>query len=521
MSKIIINEMSYHYTNYYNPIFHNVNIILDTNWRLGLIGRNGRGKTTFLKLLLGELKPDKGNIIKKVDMLYFPFINKVSYCKTIDVIKENIGFLKSMEDKMESILAEDMESRLEEYQTVFENYLQSGGFEMESRIKRELNLMHLSEKLLERDFDSLSGGEKTKMLIISLFLRKNGYILLDEPTNHLDVEGKRTLSDYLKHKTGFLIVSHDRQFLDMVTDHIMAINKADITLEKGNYSSWKSNKDKTEVFELRTKTRLEREITSLENRSVQNRNWAAIAEKEKNPYASNNRGNGSRAAKFMRQAKASELAIRKNIEYKKELLKNYEITQDLNLEQQSSEIITLISIKNLSFKYTKEYVLKNISLKINKGDRIWVRGKNGSGKSTLLKILGQCIDAENITFQEHLIITQILQEPGWTTGYINDYFMDCFRLQKFKTLCEYLDIDEETLKRPIETFSSGEVKKIETARALALDNQLILMDEPLNYMDIYFREQLEKAIITYQPTIVFVEHDERFGYNVANKIIDL
>ncbi|WP_246240316.1 ATP-binding cassette domain-containing protein [Anaerocolumna sedimenticola] len=345
MSKIIINEMSYHYTNYYNPIFNNVNLVLDTGWRLGLIGRNGRGKTTFLKLLLGELKPDKGIIMNKLDMVYFPFINMTTYRKTIDVIKENIGFLKSMEDKMETILADNMESRLEEYQSILENYLQIDGFEMESRIKRELNMMHLSEELLERDFDSLSGGEKTKMLIISLFLRKKTYILLDEPTNHLDMDGKRTLSEYLKHKTGFLIVSHDRQFLDIVTDHIMAINKADIALEKGNYSTWKDNRDKTEIFELRTKVRLEKEITSLEKRSVQNRNWAAAAEKEKNPYATHNRGNGSRAAKFMRQAKASELAIEKNIQNKKELLKNYEVVQDLILEQQNSEIITLVSVK--------------------------------------------------------------------------------------------------------------------------------------------------------------------------------
>ena len=513
--------MSYHYTNYYNPIFNNVNLVLDTGWRLGLIGRNGRGKTTFLKLLLGELKPDKGIIMNKLDMVYFPFINMTTYRKTVDVIKENIGFLKSMEDKMETILADNMESRLEEYQSILENYLQIDGFEMESRIKREVNMMHLSEELLERDFDSLSGGEKTKMLIISLFLRKKTYILLDEPTNHLDMDGKRTLSEYLKHKTGFLIVSHDRQFLDIVTDHIMAINKADITLEKGNYSTWKDNRDKTEVFELRTKVRLEKEITSLEKRSVQNRNWAAAAEKEKNPYANHNRGNGSRAAKFMRQAKASESAMEKNIQNKRELLKNYEVVQDLILEQQNTEIITLVSVKNLNFRYSKEYILQNLSLKVNIGDRIWVRGLNGSGKSTLLKILGKYITAENITFHENLSITEIFQEPVWTSGFAKDFFMDGPGLEKFKNLCECLDIDAETLKRPIETFSSGEVKKIETARALALDNQLILMDEPLNYMDVYFREQLEKAILTYQPTIVFVEHDERFGYNVATKIIDL
>lgn len=531
MSKITINEMNYHYTNYYNPIFDCVNLVLDTDWRLGLIGRNGRGKTTFLKLLEGGLTPDKGYIRKTVQTEYFPYTNTFACLKTIDVIKENIGRLKSMEDNMEAILAENDESRFGLYQDILEEYIQADGFEMEGRIKKELNLMKLPEELLERDYELLSGGEKTRMLIISLFLRKNAFILLDEPTNHLDSEGKSTLSGYLKQKSGFILVSHDRQFLDTVTDHILAINKADITLTKGNYSDWKENKNKNEIYEFRTKTRLEKEITNLEKRAVTNRNWAALAEKEKNPFATHNRGNGSRAAKFMRQAKASELALQNHIEEKKQLLKNFEVTKDLALVQECSENLTLVSIENLNFGYNSRCFIQNFTLKINTGDRIWIRGRNGSGKSTLLKIIGKHLPSGNISFCENLTIAESFQEPVLTDGFPGDLIAssevgdktagDKFDPDKWLELCSCLDVDVELLQRPFETFSSGELKKVDIARALAMENQLLLLDEPLNYTDVYFREQLEKAILNYKPTVVFVEHDERFGYSIANRIIEL
>jgi lincosamide and streptogramin A transport system ATP-binding/permease protein len=359
------------------------------------------------------------------------------------------------------------------------------------------------------------------MLIISLFLRKNTFILLDEPTNHLDLAGKKTLSGYLKQKTGFILVSHDRQFLDEVTDHILAINKADITLTKGNYSDWKNNKDKSEVFEFRTKARLEKEIINLEKRAVNNRNWAAIAEKEKNPYATNNRGNSSRAARFMRQAKASELAVQNNIKVKKQLLKNYEVAKELVVNQDCYGSFKLVTIDNLNFGYDGVDLFKDFSLQINSGDRIWIRGRNGSGKSTLLKLIGKHLPSEQISYSENLTISESYQEPVLRTELIQADNNDKFSLDRWRDLCTCLDVEADTFNRPFETFSSGELKKADIARALAMENQLMLLDEPLNYTDVYFREQLEKALLIYTPTIVFVEHDERFGYRIANRIIEL
>jgi lincosamide and streptogramin A transport system ATP-binding/permease protein len=211
--KVAINNMSFHYSDYYNLIFENVNMVLDTDWRLGLIGRNGRGKSTFFNLLMGKLVPVSGKISMDVNTEYFPYKVNEKFYKTIDVVKENIGGLKTIEDIMEDIIATNDESRYKLYSVIQEKYAELEGYEMEARILKEMADMNLEEKLAYRDFNTLSGGEKTRMMIIVLFLRKSSFVLLDEPTNHLDITGKELLADYLKKKKGFIVASQIEIFL--------------------------------------------------------------------------------------------------------------------------------------------------------------------------------------------------------------------------------------------------------------------------------------------------------------------
>jgi lincosamide and streptogramin A transport system ATP-binding/permease protein len=344
---------------------------------------------------------------------------------------------------------------------------------------------------------------------------------MDEPTNHLDLEGKQVLADYLRSKKGFLVVSHDRKFIDDVSDHIISINKADIAIEKGNYTSWRMNKDRVEEYELRTKDKLEKDAEHLEKISVRTRNWASIAEKQKSPFATNNRGNSTRAARFMRQAKAAEQTIQENIAEKKNLLKNYEVASNIILKQQVIKENLLVAAYGLSYGYTKDLLFEKLSFQIHKGERVWIRGRNGAGKSTLLKIIGRMISDSRILFADHIKIETAFQEPLWTTGMLTELISDTEMKRRFIDICHLLDISHDTMQRPLETLSSGEQKKIDIARALASPSHLLLLDEPLNFCDICFREQLEKAILAYQPTIVFVEHDEWFGQNIATKEIIL
>lgn len=511
MSQIILKNISYSYKNYYEPIFENVNFNIDTEWKLGLIGRNGRGKTTLLKLINGDFTPDKGKIIKNVITEIFPYENCSSYTNTLDVIKENIGGLRSKEEHLDE-------------PEVIQQYLDADGFQIESRIKKELHLMQLPETLLNQDFDSLSGGEKTKIILIVLFLRQNSFILLDEPTNHLDIEGKQTVSKYLKKKKGFIVVSHDREFLDKVINHVISINKSDITIEMGNYSSWKNNKDLKEQYEFRTRGKLEREIKQLEKRADGVRGWAGFAEKQKYEFKTNSRANGAKS--YMRQAKNSEIHILNNIDEKKSLLLNFEKEKTLEISQDTYDEEWLLNAKNLSFGYSDRKIISEFNIIIYPGDIVWIRGKNGAGKSTLLHLLSQEIPNDFVEYTENLVITKSYQEPLWNSGFVRDLFMeqtdiDADIFNNFVKICKDFDLPDNFLERPLETYSSGEKKKIDIAKALAVKNQIIFLDEPLNYMDVYFREQLEKAILQYRPTMIFVDHDEFFGKNISNVVVEL
>ncbi|MEG2198213.1 MAG: ATP-binding cassette domain-containing protein [Cellulosilyticaceae bacterium] len=525
MAKIIINKMSYYYEDFYNPVYENINLVIEAEWKLGLIGRNGRGKTTLLKLLNGELEPTSGNINLPMEVEYFPYNNACGYTLTRDIIKENVGKLKSIEDAMEEIISENDEARFDEYSLLQEQYLDLDGYEIESKILKEMEEMGLDKSLLDRAFDTLSGGEKTRIMLLTLFLRKKAFVLLDEPTNHLDDEGKEAVMTYLQKKKGFIIVSHDRAFLDKVIDHVISINKKDITIEKGNYASWKHNKDKKEEFELRTRERLEEEIEQLERSAKCSRTWADIGNTQKYQHASNGRANGVET--YMKQAKRSELRMEDTIDKKKQLLQNYEEVKPLVMKQRNDvEERCLIRIKELSFKYednTKQ-IIKGFNFEVHAGERIWVKGKNGAGKSTLLNLLNGGIQSDAIEYAEGLQIAMVAQEPVWQTGYIKEGFQDTVGnpvYQRFLELCDYFELPENFLERPLETYSSGELKKVNIARVLAEDNHIIIFDEPLNYMDIYFSEQLEKAILKYQPTMIFVEHDSYFGKAIATKTIQL
>ena len=178
------------------------------------------------------------------------------------------------------------------------------------------------------------------------------------------------------------------------------------------------------------------------------------------------------------------------------------------------------------FSYDNRELFFGLSFIVKTGERIWVQGENGTGKSTLLKIISGEIKTRGIQRAEDLQITESLQEPLWKEGYLKAHLAeetgeDEMRVALFTDLCRLFELPESLFERPLETFSRGELKKIEVARALSLGNHLILFDEPLNYMDIYFREQLEKAILAIEPTLVFVEHDEWFGEKVSTKVITL
>lgn len=361
MSTIQIKNLTFGYDGSLKNVFENVSLNIDTNWKLGLIGRNGKGKTTFLKLLLDKYKYS-GQILKTVDVDYFPFEVENKEQMAIEIVNKIAPN------------AEDWE------------------------VIKELNLLNTDCEILYRNYNLLSGGEQVKILLVSLFLKENNFLLIDEPTNHLDIETRNNLAKYLSKKKGFILVSHDRVFLDKVVDHIISINNESISIEKGNFTSWQENKDKRDNFEITQNKKLKQDIARLEIASKNTSNWSDKVEKTKNETT--NSGSkvdkgyiGHQAAKMMKRSKAIENRIEKHIEEKRQLLKEIDRNDSLTIKPLQNKKNPLVVLNNLQIKYNQKQICKKVSFEINNGDRICLVGKNGAGKSSILKlILGEKIE---------------------------------------------------------------------------------------------------------------------------------
>ncbi|WP_304508766.1 ribosomal protection-like ABC-F family protein [Anaerotignum sp.] len=488
MSQINISNLTFSYDGSYDPVFENVSFQIDTDWKLGFTGRNGRGKTTFLNLLLGKYEY-RGTISKSIDMAYFPYpvVNMTQF--TIDVV-ENI----------------------------YPNYLLW-------ELLRELNYLNISDKVLYRPFNTLSSGEQTKILLAVLFLKENTFLLIDEPTNHLDVEGRQIVSKYLSHKKGFILVSHDRDFLDVCIDHILSINKNNIEIQKGNFSSWYQNKQLQDSYEIAQNENLKIEITRLNKAAKEKRLWADKTEASKFGDGPCDRGYiGHKAAKSMKRAKSIQKRMKNNINEKQKLLKNIETAENLKIEQLEHHNNKLISFDNVSAYYEENTVFEHISFSINAGDIISVCGKNGSGKSTILKLICR----ENIShtgaiyIAPELKISYISQDTSMLRGNLSEYAKQCSIDESlFKSILRKLDFSHIQFEKDISVFSAGQKKKVLIAKSLCEKAHIHIWDEPLNFVDVLSRIQLERLILEFKPTLLYVEHDKTFCENISTKKIFL
>lgn len=486
MSQINISQLTFSYDGSAENVFDNVNLQLDTDWKLGLIGRNGRGKTTLLKLLTGELV-GSGTIISHADFEYFPY--KVSSNKLflIDVIREIAPG------------AEDWE------------------------IYREMSLMKIDPNSDYQQFFTLSSGEQTKAMLVGLFLRQNSFLLIDEPTNHLDIEGRHQLGEYLSKKKGFILVSHDRKFLDMCTDHILSINRANISLQKGNYSDWQINKDMQDSFELAQNEKLKKDISRLSEAAERTSAWSDNVEKSKYGGSVFDKGFvGHKSAKMMKRSKAIEARQQSAIAEKSKLMRNVEQSAPLKLSPLKFHSERLVQLENVSIKYGDKPVCENVSFKISRGERIALTGKNGCGKSSILKL----ICGEKINYSGQLIkngqlkISFVPQTTDHLRGTLKEYAYNLhIDLSLFLSILRKLDFPRELFEHSIENFSAGQKKKVLIAGSLCEQAHLYVWDEPLNFVDIISRSQIEQLILDSEAAMIFVEHDELFREKIADQIV--
>lgn len=490
MSIISVNNLTYYYDGCDEAVYENASFTLDTTWKTGLIGRNGRGKTTLLKLLTGELE-NGGAVSTKAEFLYFPF---------------------DVEDKdmTGSELIAVICPGVEEWEVI-----------------RELSYMGTDCEILYRPFNTLSGGEQTRLLCL-LFLRDNAFLLIDEPTNCLDLDAREVIGDYLKAKSGFILVSHDRDLLDKCTDHILSLSRSDTEIINGNYSVWKENFDRKEANELMRDKKLKSEIGHLKAAAERSKKWADTAESRKigiDPTKTEKSPDrraveGAKAKALMKRMKAVENRRQSAINEKSELLKNREYIDVLKIPSIRAKSATVLSVQNLVPYYCGNALCEPVSFTLSYGERLCLSGKNGCGKSTILKIItGADIEySGSIAKAPGLKISVLPQDTNGLSGTLDEF---SGRLgvdpELVRAILAKLGFSRKELIGRTENLSAGQKKKVLIAGSLATPASLYIWDEPLNFVDIISRIQLERLLGANTPTMLLAEHDRYFCENTGTE----
>ena len=499
MSQICVSDLTFYYDNSYENVFENVSFEIDTDWKLGFVGRNGRGKTTFLNLLMGKYEY-RGSIRSQVLFDYFPY-----HVEEEDKRKDTIDIVEQMDGEYEFW-----------------------------KVCRELTLLGVNADFLYRPFETLSNGEQTKVMLAVLFAKEHHFLLIDEPTNHLDMEGRAMVQEYLNKKKGFILVSHDRWFLDGCIDHVLALNKRDITVSQGNFSQWWENKQRADAYEAAENEKLRSEVKKLSKAARQASEWSGQVEKSKfaGPKANpqENRGFvdrgaiGHKAAKMMKRAKNLEGRRNKALDEKAGLLKNVEQAEDLQIHPLRHHKDVLVRMKEFSLYYGERRIIKDLDMEIRNGECVVLKGRNGSGKSSIIKkLLGEEIRCTGtLEPASGIKISYVPQDTSFLKGKLDD-FIEASGIEGalFKALLRKLDFERGQFEKPMEDYSGGQKKKVLLAKSLCEEAHLYIWDEPLNYIDIFSRMQLEDLLARFDPTILMVEHDRFFVGHLADVVIEV
>ena len=516
MSQINVSNLTFGYEGSFENVFEDVSFSVDTNWKLGFIGRNGKGKTTFLKLLLGKYEYE-GSISSSVIFDYFPYV------------VQGKELLKTAAELMEA-----WKPQVEYW-----------------RVLCELSQLSIDPELLHRPFSTLSFGERTKVMLAVLFSGENDFLLIDEPTNHLDIEAREIIKKYLAGKKGFILVSHDRDLLDACIDHVLILNRASIEVQAGNFSSWWENKVKADNFARMENEKHIKEIGKLKMSADRTSRWADKSENSKigfDPIKENDRSIstrsyiGAKTKKMQSRVKSFENRIEREITEKEGLLQDIEENIDLKIMPLEHYKDRLIECKNLSLKYSdgQEVVVKDLTFEVLQGERVFLNGTNGSGKSSLIKAIlyrtggnserymtqkeqyGRLEIGGILNTAPNITVSYINQDTSYLKGSLMDYSKNHgLDYSLFLSILRQLDMNRVQFEKNMEDFSEGQKKKVLIAASLLTRAHLYIWDEPLNYIDVFSRIQIEKLIETYKPTMLIVEHDVKFREKLATKEIML
>ncbi|WP_245995027.1 ATP-binding cassette domain-containing protein [Companilactobacillus furfuricola] len=431
MGTIQISNLSFKYDQMADWLFDSVDLSIDASWKLGLIGRNGRGKSTLLHLLMGDLAYS-GSIVSDLSFAYYP-------------------------------------------QPVIDDFLSAGEIavsiaDIESydiwRIEAEMDKLQISPDILQRPFSTLSPGERTKVLLAALFIDDGRFQLIDEPTNHLDIESREVVANYLRGKRGFIVISHDRNFLNQVIDHVISINRNDIDVYQGNFDTWEREKTAEDERELREKSQLKKDINKLKTSAAKKENWAKQTEKSKHKnikmdqHTNIDKGFlGHKSAKMMKKATIIQKRADEAVEQKQKLLKNIEITDPISLNYVEIKHFDQVISANDFQMFNSEIQTPKIDFTVKTGQVTALIGKNGIGKSTIFKRimnLEQPFQQKgDLQVKNSINISYLPQETKIRGTIVQVAEKEQYDVERIFSNLRKLGFERELFNDPIESMSQG------------------------------------------------------------------